>query len=335
MTTLRVLLVVGLVGLTLARRNGGDGGGLFGGRAAALMDPRLGINIARIIQLEKHIETIRERLEEAKEVDPEQFVDDVNARMEKLEESHCEDHEFQCGEERECVSDLFICDGHDDCHNAHDEDDDVCSTDPVKPGNILTGVAEWKSCLERDDHLVSLNIISMKRFKFFPGRLIVRAISEATFEDDEGHEATESYHLRGYYNFANRQLWLIHDDDSHDDASDDDTNMALKCDFDHGDDERADCELVYRGSMHVCAEIHLSLEEHDDDEDEDDDDDGRHGYYDTTGYEEEHKDDDDDHDKDKHHKDDDDDDDDKRRHKDHDDDDDDKRHKKDDDKRRK
>jgi hypothetical protein len=94
MLRLIVLAALVLVGPALAQ-NGGHG--VFGGRMASAIEPRLGVNIARIIQLEKHIERIRERLEEAKHVDPEQFVDDLNARIHKLEASHCEEREFQCG----------------------------------------------------------------------------------------------------------------------------------------------------------------------------------------------------------------------------------------------
>jgi len=36
--------------------------------------------------------------------------------------------------------------------------------------------------------------------------------------------------------------------------------MTIICDFNHGDDERADCHLVTESSLQECAEMHLSLE---------------------------------------------------------------------------
>jgi len=39
--------------------------------------------------------------------------------------------------------------------------------------------------------------------------------------------------------------------------------LTLVCDFNHGDDERADCKLVTEASSHVCAEMHLTLEHRD------------------------------------------------------------------------
>jgi len=281
MTPLRLLILCVLV---VCSTQVDEHSGGFGSRIASVMEPRLGVNIARIIQLEKHIEKIRERLEEAKHVDPEQFVDDVTARIHKLEGSHCEEKEFQCGEMEECIHDLFVCDGHNDCHNHYDEDEHVCSTEPVKAGNIFTGMVHWTSCQQREDHVIHINIVSMKRFKYFPGRLVIRAVVES-IHDEDGKEVTEKIHVHGGYNFAHRRLVLIPDDEQHEDE-----RLAIRCEFDHGDDERADCEMVFQGSLHKCAEIHVSLEHHEDeDEEEHHSDAGHHGFYDTTHHEEHHE----------------------------------------------
>jgi hypothetical protein len=234
-------------------------GGIFGGRLAGVVEPRLGANIIRITQLEKLIKRLKERIDEAHEADPEKFVDEIEARISTLEGDHCPEREFQCGDtDQECISDLFVCDGHDDCHNGHDEDEDICSTAPVKAGNIFTGMLHWKDCLIREDHLSHITITSTKRFKYFSSRVLVRAIATSVSEDAEGHQVTRKANVIGYYNFSNRKLVLrpVKSEQKG-------YHLGLRCVFNHGDDERADCELLTEASLHVCAEVHLSLEHHD------------------------------------------------------------------------
>jgi hypothetical protein len=264
------LVLAALLGVCLAEEDHhghhSRGGGLLGGHLGGFVEPRLAVSAIRIHQLEQHIERLREKIEEAKHVDPERFVHELDARLNHLEGTHCEDREFQCGHNgQECINDLFMCDGHEDCHNGHDEDDDVCSTDPVKAGNIFTGLAHWKDCQNRDDHLVQLQIISFKRFKFFSARVLVKAILTAIYTDKGGVEKTSKVTLHGGYNFNNRRVLLIPDEHGEHSA-----HLGLKCEFNLGDDERADCVLLTEASLHECANIHLSLEHHDDDDDDDD-----------------------------------------------------------------
>jgi len=255
------VLLAALLGFCAAEDEGGMGG-LFGGRLAGGMEPRLGINALRIHQLEEHIKKLHERIEEAKHVDPDRFLDDLDARLSTLEGDHCDDHEFQCGSSgQECVSDLFVCDGTKDCHNGHDEDEHVCSTAPVKSGNVFTGMTHWKDCILRDDHLTTLTITTTKRFKFFSSRVVVHAVASSSWKDKEGEEHTRSVELHGGYNFANRRLGLIPKA-----YGPDAPHLGLRCDFGHGDDERVDCVLLTQASLHECAELHLSLEHHEEDD---------------------------------------------------------------------
>jgi hypothetical protein len=258
MLTIYPLLLALLTVTALADKDDNGGGSSFGGGFRGLAEPRLAVNAIRIHQLEKHIERLKERLEEASHVDPARFVHELDARLEHLEGTHCEDNEFQCGSNgQECISDLFICDGHKDCHNGHDEEEDVCSTAPVKPGNTFTGMTHWKACSVRDDHLTTLTITGTRRFKFFAARVAVQAVITSVYKDKDG-EHKKKYDMRGGYNFSNRRLVLF--PTSHELGY----HLGVKCEFNHGDDERADCTLLTEASLFECAEVHLSLEHHDD-----------------------------------------------------------------------
>jgi hypothetical protein len=252
------LVLAALIGLAVADEGqAGIGGGLLGGRLQGLAEPRLAVNAIRIHQLEKHIGKLKARIEEASHVDPSRFADELDARLSAIEGNHCEKKEFQCGSSgQECISDLFICDGHKDCHNGHDEDEEVCSTAPVKPGNVFTGLLHWKDCILREDHLTHLTITGTKRMKFFPARVGVQAVINSVYTDKEG-EHSRKFNLKGGYNFANRRLVLFPS------GEEKGYNLGVKCEFNHGDNERADCTLLTEASLHECAVAHLALEHHD------------------------------------------------------------------------
>jgi hypothetical protein len=256
-----VFLAALVVGLAVADE--GQQGGLFGGRLAGIAEPRLAANAIRIVQLEKHIEKLKKRIEEAEHVDPEGFLHELQARLDDLEDPHCEEHEFQCGTE-ECISDLLVCDGHDDCHNKEDENDDVCTVMPVKAGHVLRGMVHWKDCLIREDHLLTVHIVSTRRFKFFQARVVIRAIVTSVFKDDEGNEVTKEIPMHGGYNFANKRFRLFPDEHGPNSI-----HRVISCDFDSGDAERADCIIETELTMHECATVHLQLEEDEDDDDDD------------------------------------------------------------------
>jgi hypothetical protein len=238
------------------------------------MEPRLAVSALRIYQLEQHIEKLKGRIEEARHVDPERFINDMDARLDHLEGNHCDKHEFQCGSDgQECISDLFICDGHKDCHNGHDEDKSVCTDAPVKPGNVFTGMIHWTGCLTRDDHPTTLTITGTKRFHYFSARIGVQGIATSSFTDGHGEKHEQRMEVHGGYNYANRRMVLF---PAH--YGPHAGHLGLACEFAHGDFERADCQLLYEATLHKCAEMHLVLEhnehhhdDHDDHHDEHDD----------------------------------------------------------------
>jgi len=208
------------------------------------------------------VEKLKKRIEEAEHVDPEGFMHDLQARLDDLEGTHCDEHEFQCGDEgQECINDLFVCDGHKDCHNNHDEDEHVCSALPVKAGHVLRGMVHWHSCLVREDYPISVAITSTRRFKFFKARVGIHAVFTAVHKDDQGEEVTREITARGGYNFANRRFKLFPNA-----YAADSPHFVLVCDFHHGDAERADCTIETEMTGHECATVHLVLD-HENDED--------------------------------------------------------------------
>lgn len=273
------LLLLG-VGQSWAEESGAPSGGLFGGRLAGVVEPRLAVNAIRIHDLEKHIEKLKSRIEEAEKADPETFLNDLDYRLTQLEGTHCESNEFQCGDNgQECISDLFVCDGHKDCHNGHDEDKDVCDASAVKAGRTFSGTTHWKACFNWPDHTSHLTIVGTRRAHFFSSRIGVQAIITAEWKDKKGETQQKHFEMYGGYNFANRKLYLI---PMHQYGQ---ANLAYSCVFDHGDNERLDCTIQTEASENQCAETHLALQHHSfDDEHHEDDEDDKHDHHDDDDH---------------------------------------------------
>jgi len=64
--------------------------------------------------------------------------------------------------------------------------------------------------------------------------------------------------LQGYYIYGRKHMVLVPVRHVIGDL-----DLELICDFNHGDDERADCQFVTEGSLHMCAEMHLTLKHRD------------------------------------------------------------------------
>jgi hypothetical protein len=133
------------------------------------------------------------------------------------------------------------------------KDEHVCSPGPIKAGNVFSGTATWTSCRLRKDHPVSLQIVAVKKAKFFGARLGVRARITADYVEDD-HDAV-SYEVKGYYVYGKKVLVLVPLESGS-------RRMGAVCRWNHGDDERAECHLVQQGSLHECADFFIS--HHDD-----------------------------------------------------------------------
>jgi hypothetical protein len=217
----------------------------------ALAEPRLATSAIRMARLEKTIQRLKQEVEDAAKVDPQGFLDEINARLDAVEKP-CggSKKDLRCGRDSvECVSSLLLCDGREDCHNGWDEDEHVCSPGPIKAGNVFSGTATWTSCRLRKEHPVTLQIVAVKKAKFFGSRLAVRARLTADYVEDD--HASVSYEVKGYYVYGMKTLVLIPIESGS-------RHLGTICRWNHGDDERAECHLVQEGSLQECAEFFVS-----------------------------------------------------------------------------
>lgn len=221
----------------------------------ALAEPRLAASGVRLARLERTIKHLKQEIEDAAKIDPQGFIDEINARLDAVEKPPCggSRKDLRCGRDSvECVSTLLLCDGKEDCHNGWDEDEHVCSPGPIKAGNVFSGTASWTSCRLRKDHPFSLQIVGVLKAKYFGARLGVRGRITADYVEDD-HDAV-SYEVKGYYVYGKKALVMVPLEDGS-------RRMGVVCRWNHGDDERAECHLVQEGSLHECADVFVTLHE--------------------------------------------------------------------------
>lgn len=246
---LRSILVLAVVYLAAAEDPSGPLPGLRG-----IIEPRLFSSGIRIARLERVIKDLKGKLDEASKVDPQRFLNEMNTRLDGVEnKGRCENaRDVRCGRDSaECISTLVMCDGVEDCHNGWDEDEKTCSRGPIVAGNVFSGTAEWTSCKLRKDHPVSFQISVVLQQKFFGPRLIVRARITADFAEDEG---VHSYETKGYYIFGMKKLVLIP-------LKQDSSENGIVCQWNRGDDSRALCKLVNEATLSECAHFFVHLQD--------------------------------------------------------------------------
>ena len=115
---------------------------------------------------------------------------------------------------------------------------------PVTPGRSYVGRATWESCVQHDPHNVIVTIAANKKADFFGARTWVRAV--VTLEVDEHSHLVQTYIGRGYWSPGKRLIALAPDEGVK-------AAYAIACKFNLGDDDHADCKIVERASLHVCA----------------------------------------------------------------------------------
>jgi hypothetical protein len=211
-----------------------------------IVEPRLMASGVRIARLERTLKDLKHEIEEASKVDPAGFVNEINTRLDAVEKGRCDNpKDLPCGRDSsECVSTLLLCDGKEDCHNAWDEDEHVCSVGPIVAGNVFSGTATWTSCRLRKDHPVSFQITGILKPKFFGARLGVRARLSFDFADDD--EDQKYYDVKGYYVFGKKRLVLIP-------LEQEESHLGVVCTWNRGDDSRAQCLLVNEATLAECA----------------------------------------------------------------------------------
>lgn len=222
-----------------------------------LLEPRLLASGIRLARMEKELKELHDRLDKAKKIDPQGFLNDLNDRIDHVEakKDHCDSRrEVRCGRDSlECVSSLLLCDGHKDCHNGWDEDSHTCSPGPAVSGNVFVGTAHWTRCQNRHDHPVKITITGSYKANFFGARLGVRGVVAADFEEHD-HEHRE-FQVRGMYNYGTKRLTLFPQTGE---ASRE--HYGVICDFVHGNDETAECTFTSEGTLFPCATFHVNLQ---------------------------------------------------------------------------
>jgi len=213
-------------------------------------DYRIRSQNLHIDDLMKEIEELEEEYAKLSHVPEQEDVDHVKARIRNLEHSECDKDEVPCGGDvPECVNHLFVCDGHDDCKNGHDEDDETCSDEPYKVGSSLAGITTWHDCFNHLPHMTVVTITAIDQDEIFTPRTRVRAV--VSMEVDEHSHLVRSISLKGYFNHGKRYLVLVPEDES----TNKDTvyGHAIVCQFNLGDDHTADCTIGTIASKHVCG----------------------------------------------------------------------------------
>jgi len=221
--------------------------------------------------LQKRLDLVTSRLhhlddELDKRFDPElrQKALSLEYRVEVLEEASCDEHHYDCGvPDHECVSRLFVCDGHKDCRNGDDEKH--CDL-PTKKGDHFEGERVYENCTETISEKFDFTVTAVKVNSDFPGFPLIRAslhFAESTDEDD--HEI--SLPTAGYYRFYSHKLVL---------KPPQGRGLALVCDFDGHNDDRCVGDIMSEGSLTPCAQFIFHRQDDDDDHDDHDDDDDHH-----------------------------------------------------------
>lgn len=203
-----------------------------------------------IDKLERDLHSLEEEFEKLTHDVDKKTIRHLKARISNLEEHHCTEDQSECpGDVPECINDLLFCDGHKDCNDGSDEDPDTCSLNITHVGSSYSGLATWTSCEDLSpDHAV-VTITEAHREDFFPNRVWLRGT--LSYEIDEHDHVVHTIQLRGNYNFGKRELLFGP-------LKGQKPAYGVICDFNLGDDDHADCEIIIPASHHVCAHFNAA-----------------------------------------------------------------------------
>jgi len=228
------------------------------GGLRSFLEPRLAASALRLARLERDIGEVHDKIVEAKKIDPEGFLNDLNDRIDQVEAvtDHCDSsRDLRCGQDSmECVNTLLLCDGQNDCHNGWDESAKTCSSGPAVAGKVFVGTAHWLSCTLHNDHPIKLAITGTYKAKFFGARIGVRGIVSVDFDDQDDHSHSD-VDVKGYYTFGRKRLVLFPKS-----GKAQSEQLGVVCNFVHGNDSTAECTLTHEGSLTNCAKFHAVLQ---------------------------------------------------------------------------
>jgi hypothetical protein len=221
-------------------------------RAAArehLHDYRITNQNLHLDKLEEEVEKLEKEFEELGDLPEASDIARIKARVKSIEGTGCDEHHVQCGGDvPECISPLFVCDGHKDCKNGQDEDEEVCSMDPIKVGSSYAGVTVWTDCVQHAPHFTVITITANMRPEAYTARVYVRAV--VSMEVDEHSHLVQSYSAKGYWDFGHQRLALVPNDPK------EGGGHGILCTFKYGTHDEAECKIGTIATRHECGSFH-------------------------------------------------------------------------------
>ncbi|CAH1787062.1 unnamed protein product [Owenia fusiformis] len=193
------------------------GYGGAGGRGAVVAT-RVDAQELRIGRLEASIQKLSDKFSSSGKDYNEAIsvLDYLNDKVEEIRPKKCADGQIECLDNGDCVNELLICDGQNDCVDGSDEEDRVCKlpfgVGKEYNGRLLSGNECLKGGYPAD---VSVTITSLTRMPWFPQRPKVDARVVYKYSD-HGTDVAGSYKVHGYYSAATATLDLNSIDDEED-----------------------------------------------------------------------------------------------------------------------
>lgn len=240
-----VVLTVVLVGLALAlaedRREAVK---------RAIHDYRVESQDFHIDKLVKQVEKLEKQYKQLSDIPSIKDILRVKARIYNNEDHECpegEGHVPCLGPVPECISHLFVCDGHKDCKNGRDESDIICSDEPYKVGATLTGITSWTDCFTHPPHMTVVTITANHKPKAYTSLVYVKAV--VSFEVDEHSHLIDSHNMKGYWSPGKRILALVPESEKDEGAQ----GYGVVCKFNLGSNKVADCKIGMKVSKHICG----------------------------------------------------------------------------------
>lgn len=202
----------------------------------------------RLERLASKLDNMKGRVKEIARADEADHAEALSAHLSRLEGGRCQDNEFQCGKERQCVSTLLVCDGTEDCQNGLDEDEDVCRN-MAQAGDVFRGHIRWEACKANPEADLTITISRNKIVNYFQPRVWLSA--NVNLEYDEGHKHVgHANSHEGFYNYGRRRLVLQPSEGDH---------IGAVCDF--FTDDLADCTITEVGTLTDCARVRVHREQ--------------------------------------------------------------------------
>jgi len=206
-----------------------------------------------IDKLEEDVAHLEEEFEKLSDIPDQAVVNRIKARIRNLEDDGCEEDHVQCGGDiPECISPLFVCDGHKDCKNGNDESEYTCSDRPYHVGSTIAGITTWTDCVPHAPHMTVVTITAYEKPEAYPSKVYVKGV--VSFEVDEHSHLVQSYNVRGHWNPGRRLLVFV--PEIGEDVSI--YGHGIICKFNLGSHDEADCKIRTVSSAHECATFHGS-----------------------------------------------------------------------------